>query len=69
MIFWGLIIVPQYYSSCAAEFSISLGEDISDRTEGPTGALLNVLQQGVRDQGANVNMDEVRADAQDIHQV
>ncbi|XP_052769552.1 uncharacterized protein LOC128209531 isoform X3 [Mya arenaria] len=50
------------------EFSISLEEDISDRSEPPTRTLLLTLQKGARDQSASVDMDEVRKDAQELHE-
>ncbi|KAL4238967.1 Annexin A11 [Mactra antiquata] len=58
--------IAELKESYRKEFSISLEEDITDRTKPPTQTLLLTLQKGLRDESTKIDEDKVKKDAQDL---
>ncbi|XP_060594031.1 uncharacterized protein LOC132748437 isoform X2 [Ruditapes philippinarum] len=60
--------IAELKESYRKEFSISLEEDVTDRSKPPLQTVLIALQKGVRDESTDVDYDLVKKDAQAIYE-
>ncbi|XP_053404573.1 uncharacterized protein LOC123536677 isoform X2 [Mercenaria mercenaria] len=60
--------IAELKESYRKEFSISLEEDMSDRSKPPLQTVLLTLQKGARDESPDVDSDQVKKDAQAIYE-